>query len=195
MKFLLFFLASFLYAQTRPVPVQIHWSQTDDSFYRQCIFNADGSFGGYTYIPNLFHGTVSSTQFPSTYLRMSQVSGYGVSVSSDGTQLIIQNWGGSWIVTSANTTATGTIEYRIGTFTPNLNLIGILSTDVTMMPYGWTMTVNAGYSVPPLTSVSLLKGIFTLVPSTTVWRNTCELLGGGPYPDITPSFNKPSPGR
>ena len=201
MKILLLLCSLISFAQTRPVPSQVPWFQTDESFYRQCFSvnptdNTVGPFA-YAYFPNETHphGLVSSSQIPSTYLRMSQVSGYGVSVSADGTQMLIQNWGGTWVITATNATATGTIEYRVGMSTPNMNLIGLQSTDVTMMPYGWAMMLNAGYTVPPLASVSLLNGIFTLVPSSTVFRNTCELLGGGPYPDIIPWSFPPIPVR
>ena len=193
MKFLLslsLLLSCFAAAQTLPTPSQVPWPQTDDSFYRQCIFNADGSYANtYAWFPNWSHphGTTSSSKMPSTYIRIAQIRGYGMSVSQDGTQLTIQYWDTSWTIRATNTTATGTVQLRFASWTPNMNLIGLQFSDVSMMPGGWGITSNAQYPLPAMSSATLQNGVFTMVPFSAVIHNTCELWNTGMFTDIAPN--------
>ena len=186
MKYILFFILSFIAAaQTRVVYSQIPWQQTDESFFRQCIFNADGSYANaYAYLPIYPHGLTSSSKTPSTYLRMSQINGYGIAATRN-----IMSVMGLWAFQSANTTATGTLEWRTGMSTPNFNLVGVLVTDITEISNrgGWATINNGNYSLPPLATLTLQNGLFTVMPSTTVFHNTCELWDIGTFTDIPPN--------
>jgi hypothetical protein len=190
MKFLILFFALVASAQTRVAVSQVPWNQTDDSFFRQCIFNADGSYAhAYAYFANPGHALTSSAKIPSTYLRYSQISNYGVAVSQDQTFILIKNWDLSWKITT-NVLMARTLEVRFGMWTPNINLIGDPTTAYSNISFnsgGWAMSLNGTFMVQPLVTVTMMNGLFAIVPSTTIFHNTCELWNSGIFLDIPPN--------
>ena len=174
-------------AQTRPLASQIKWEQTDESFFRQCLFMTDGSYAhAYAYFPNQRHRTPSSSKTPTTAIKLSQVRNYGV--TTDGTVLMVANWTQTWKMTATNTTAVGDVQVRYGMLQPNFNLIGMEYEDVKIDIGGWGMTKDGNYNNrPPLVTAHLEGGKFTVLQTFTVFHNTCELWNTGTFTDIRPN--------
>jgi hypothetical protein len=205
MKYIFFLLSIVATAQTRVAVSQVPWNQSDDSWYRQCIFNADGSYANaYAFIANASHATVSTSKNPPTYLRMSQIRGYGMAVSSDGTTLVVKNWDTSWTVTIQNPTVSGILELRFATWTPNFNIVdpnlppvqdstvaanelAMYTNALKLSTGGWGITINGGYPQPPQASATFTNGVFAMIPSTMIIHNACELWNTGMFTNIPPN--------
>lgn len=193
MRFLLFLILAcgILFGQTQLDPLQVNWPQTDFSFWRHCSYDSNGIISNYSYQinPQLSRfGTSDPGQM--TTLSMNQIIGYGLKISADGSRVwVFSQYSGlapQWVITAANSMATGTIEYRGG-----FNLIGIQYEDLTLQsfllgPYpattgpllngapGSWFVLNGQYPNPPLATIQLTNGVFTIQPGS-FYHNSCEL--------------------
>lgn len=162
----IFFWCMIAGGQTTVRPGQVPWSQVDASFYStNCVK------GGAAYVAN-------AHQTRGTAIRVSQITGYGMTVSADGKVLKIETWEGKWEIRPKNTTSFGQIHLRFAMLTPNVNLQGLTYGDVDITGSGgWAMSQGGSYKLAALARAELRNGVFKLLPREVAYRSACEVWG------------------
>jgi hypothetical protein len=194
MKFIIFLYAvSLAFSQTRIAATQIALvpqvgtklvGQTDESFRRVCLTSTPGIYANaYAFFPKFPHGLKSRSKVPSTYVQESQVANYGLSVSPDGTTLIIDN---RWQFVATNTAAVGNLTLYFTTIL-DFQLTGLESSDLEeRSKIGQWDIIQVPNSRSGLVTVHLENGTFHITSPYIVVHNACELWNSGVFKDIPP---------